>query len=201
MSGFSLGDALAAIRDTRGKDDVVITTMGAAREWIALRSDHPHDFVFVPSSMSQATSLGLGLAIARPERRVVVANGDGSMLMNLGSLVTVAAEGPPNLIVIVCSNGVYEVTGAQPVPGAGQVDFAAMARAAGFSSVHQFGALADWRAALPEILALQGPTFVVLDVEAVPGIGGPKSPGPAAERGRRFMAQLTGSINPPDREQ
>ena len=55
--------------------------------------------------------------MAQPERRVIVCNGDGSMLMNLGSLVTIAAQAPRNLVVIVLDNGVYEVTGAQPVPG------------------------------------------------------------------------------------
>jgi thiamine pyrophosphate-dependent acetolactate synthase large subunit-like protein len=185
-----LREALAALRDVRAANHVVITTMGAAREWIGFRSDHPLDFVFVPSSMSQATSVGLGLALARPDVRVVVANGDGSMLMNLGSLVTIAAEAPPNLIAIVCVNGVYEVTGAQPVPGAGAVDFEAIARGAGFRSVHRFSGETAWRAALPDLLAAPGPTFVALEVVAEPGIGGPKSPGPAGERARRFMAAL-----------
>jgi len=88
----------------------------------------------------QATSLGLGFALAQPERKVVVCNGDGSMLMNLGSLVTITAQGPANLTVIVFDNGVYEVTGVQPTLGAASlrrdgvaIDFADVARACGFS--------------------------------------------------------------------
>jgi phosphonopyruvate decarboxylase len=143
--------------------------------------------------------VGLGLALARPDRRVIVANGDGSMLMNLGSLVTIAAEQPPNLIVIVCDNGVYEVTGSQPTPasaagrrGADRVDFAALARACGFRSIQRFSDPAEWTRALPAVLASAGPTFVVLEVVAVPGGRGPRSPGPGGERARGFMRALRG---------
>ncbi len=191
--GIALGAALAELRAARAAEDVVITTMGAAREWLALGPIGPLDFVYVPSSMSQATSLGLGLALARPDRRIVVANGDGSMLMNLGSLVTIAALAPRNLLVIVCVNGVYEVTGAQPIPGAGTVDFAAMARAAGFPTTHRFDDLGHWSRALPDLLGAPGPTLVELAVDGVKGIGGPKSPGPAGPRARHFIAALASS--------
>ena len=67
-----------------------MTTMAAAREWQKLQKQ-PLDFVLVPSSMGQATALGLGIALAQPEQKVIVCNGDGSMLMNLGSLVTITA--------------------------------------------------------------------------------------------------------------
>jgi sulfopyruvate decarboxylase subunit beta len=191
-----LRDALVALRAARRDDDVVVTTMGAAREWMALDADHaPHplDLVLVPSSMGQATSYGLGLALAQPRRRVVVVNGDGSLLMNLGSLVTIADAAPANLTVVVVDNGVYEVTGAQPVPGAGRVDFAAMARACGFRAVHRYADAAAWARDVAPLLDGAGPTLVVLDVLGVAGIPGPRSPGPAGERGRRLMAALRGS--------
>ncbi|MGE0439193.1 MAG: thiamine pyrophosphate-dependent enzyme [Gemmatimonadales bacterium] len=188
--GMTLADALGPIRSSRAATDVVITTMGASREWMAMGPLHPLDFVLVPSSMGQATSLGLGLALARPDRRVIVVNGDGSMLMNLGSLVTIAAERAANLTVIVGDNGAYEVTGGQPTPGAkAGTDFAAIARGAGFERVFRYADAARWTADLPAVLA-GGPTFVVLDVETVPGGIGPRSPGPAGERARRFMAAL-----------
>jgi thiamine pyrophosphate-dependent acetolactate synthase large subunit-like protein len=192
-----LRDALVALRNQRGAGDVVITTMGASREWMALGPTDPLDFVLVPSAMGLAPSFGLGLALARPDRRIIVVNGDGSMLMNLGSLVTITAERPANLTVIVCDNGVYEVTGAQPSPGSAEgriggdsVDFAGLARAVGFESVFRFQSLGEWQRDLARVLDAAGPTFVLLDVTAVPGIGGPKSPGPAGERARRFMAAL-----------
>ena len=190
-AGMSLRGALEALRAERAARDVVVTTMGAAREWMAMGPLHPQDFVMVPSSMGQATSLGLGLALARPDLRVIVVNGDGSMLMNLGSLVTIAGLRPPNLVVIVGVNGAYEVTGAQPTPGvAAGTDLAAVARGCGIDAVLAFSTLEAWTAAIPAVLATPGPLFVQLDVQVVPGGAGPRSPGPAGERARAFMAAL-----------
>lgn len=193
---IDLTDALAAVRRVRGPDDIVITTMAASRAWME-GGTQPLDFTFVPSCMGHATSLGLGLALAQPKRRVVVCNGDGSMLMNLGSLVTITAESPPNLVVIVLDNGVYEVTGAQPTPGsaAGRslgrpVDFAAIARGAGFASVFHYSVAEEWATNADQALSAKGPVFIWLDVRAVPGRAGPRSPGPAAERAQAFMRAL-----------
>lgn len=179
--------ALAALRALRRDADVVITTMAAAREWMAMGS-HPRDLVFVPSSMGQATSVGLGLALAQPERRVIVVNGDGSMLMNLGSLATIAAAAPANLIVFVVANGVYEVTGAQPVPAT--VDFEGVALACGIRSTFRFSNVAHFTMMLERILSAPGPTVAVLDVDVEPGAGGPRSPGPAGERAQAFKSAL-----------
>ncbi len=196
--GMPLQDALTTLRAQRRDHDVVVSAMGAAREWMSLGT-HPLDWVFVPSSMGQATSLGLGLALAQPNWRIIVLNGDGSTLMNLGSLVTITAELPANLVLIVFDNGVYEVTGAQPTPGAvagrragDRVDFLALARACGFRSAFRFTTLAQWRDAVRAALDATGPTFVVLDVAPVPGARGPRSPGATSERARRFMAALRG---------
>jgi len=179
-------EALAAVHAARHDEDIVVTTMSPARDWMTM-PQHARDLVLVPSAMGHATSIGLGLALAQPERRVIICNGDGSMLMNLGSLVSIAAAGATNVSVLVFVNGTYEVTGSQRVPGAGVVDFAAMARAAGFRSVFEFSELAEWRREVEAMLGAPGPAFAVLHVEPVYGIPGPKSPGPAGERARRFM--------------
>ena len=196
---MSLVDALRVLRSARRADDVVVAAMGAAREWMALGT-HPLDWVFVPSSMGQATSLGLGLALARPDRRIVVLGGDGGLLMNLGSLVTITACAPANLVILLFDNGVYEVTGAQPTPAAAagrtardRVDFAALARASGFRAPHRFRTIEEWTGGLAGVLAAQGPTFAVLEVVPVPEARGPRSPGPAPERARAFMAALSGA--------
>jgi thiamine pyrophosphate-dependent acetolactate synthase large subunit-like protein len=182
-------EALVALHEARGARDVVVTTMATSRDWMTLPQS-PLDVVFVPSAMGHATSLGLGLALAQPDRRVIVCNGDGSMLMNLGSLVSIAGARATNLVVIVFDNGVYEVTGAQPVPAANAVDFAAIARGAGFASVHEITDLETWRGSIPIILNDAGPTFVWLRVAPVVGIPGPRSPGPASERARRLSDAL-----------
>ncbi|MCA9117942.1 MAG: hypothetical protein KDA79_22880 [Planctomycetaceae bacterium] len=190
--------ALKALSDLR-TSEIVVTTMGAAREWVKL-SQHPHDFVLVPSSMGQAPAMGLGMALARPRQKVIVCNGDGSMLMNLGVLVSITAAAPKNLMLVVFENGVYEVTGQQPTPGSAparedrtDVDYAGMARSAGFSQVHTFDSLADWSRDLPELLKTEGPVFVVLKIEPMEHAVGPRSPGPGVERVRQFRAALAES--------
>jgi sulfopyruvate decarboxylase subunit beta len=192
----SLDDALEVLHRVRREHDIVVTTMAPARVWMQLGAG-PRDLVLVPSAMGHATSFGLGLALAQPSRRVVVCNGDGSMLMNLGALVSITAAAPPNLVLIVFDNGVYEVTGSQPTPGAAQgragaanVDFAAMARAAGFPSVFRFSELAAWTRDIQRVLQAPGPTFAAIDVMSIPGTPGPRSPGPAGERAKALMAAL-----------
>jgi phosphonopyruvate decarboxylase len=182
-------EAIALVHSARGERDIVVTTMTPARDWMLL-PQHPRDLVLVPSAMSHATSMGLGLALAQPDRRVIVCNGDGSMLMNLGSLVSIVHAGTTNVIVIVFANGTYEVTGSQPIPGATSVDFGAIARGAGFGSVFEFADLEEWRRRIREVFASPGPVFVTLRIQPVVGEPGPKSPGPAAARARKFMEAL-----------
>ena len=190
--------ALDILHAYRAKTDVVITSMGSARDWMAMGPLDPLDFIFVPSSMGQAPSLALGVALAQPNRRVFACNGDGSMLMNLGALATISAEAPPNLVLIVFDNGVYEVTGAQPTPGSALgrpdkrgVDFAEIARACGWPAVFRYCDLDEWRDAAPEALNSPGPVFISLEVSPIPGAVGPKSPGPTIHRARQFRDALT----------
>ena len=185
-----LGAALAAVRGARRDDDVVVTTMSAAKVWMDSGPAHPLDLVFVPSCMGHATGYGLGIALAKPGRRVIVCNGDGSMLMNLGSLVTIAAAAPPNLTVIIMDNGVYEVTGGQPVPL--RPDFAELARASGISQVHRFSEASDWAAAADGVLSAAGTTVVVLEIEPEPARPAPKSPSPASTRASALRLALRG---------
>ncbi len=192
--GMPLRAALDVLRAHRRPSDVVITSMGTAREWMAMAPLNPLDFVFVPSSMGEAPPLGLGLALAQPKRRVIACNGDGSTLMNLGALVTIASEAPPNLVLVIFDNGVYEVTGAQPVPGARTVDYAALARASGIRSVARFDSLDAWRDGAGAAIGLAGPVCIVLDVAPVPGAVGPKSPGATAVRGPAFMEAVRGKV-------
>jgi len=186
---MSAKEALAAVHAARRQLDVVVTTMSPARDWMTL-PQHPLDLVLVPSAMGHATSIGLGLALAQPDRRVIVCNGDGSMLMNLGSLVSITAARAENMIVLVFDNGVYEVTGAQPIPSPGAIDFVAIARGSGFASTFEYSNLDRWRAEVAGVLSAPGPTLALLHVEPVHGIPGPRSPGPASERARRLSEAL-----------
>ncbi len=189
-AAMPLVESLRVLREIRGDDEVVLTVMGTAREWMALGELHPLDWVYVPSSMGQAPNLGLGMALAQPEKNVVVCNGDGCMLMNLGSLVTITQQSPRNLTLIIFDNGVYEITGGQPTPAidddGSRVDFPGLARAAGFQQVHVFEHLSAWHAAARELIDADGPTFIHLSIAPVPGAIGPRSPGKAPTRAHAF---------------
>lgn len=193
-----IGDAMSVIRDIR-QDAVVVTAMRAALEW-ANFPPHPRDLIYLPSSMGQASSVALGIALAQPETRVIVVNGDGSTLMNLGSLVTITSQAPSNLSVVVTDNGVYDITGCQHTAASeaarsdGQpVCFEQVARACGFETSRSFSDLDNWRGAAGELLFSPGPVFACLKVVPQPESGGAKSPGPGPERIQRLQAELTGA--------
>ena len=192
---MSLVDVLDVIHRHR-RDAVVITTMGAAREWPQLEP-HPKDFVYMPSSMGQGPPLGLGIAIAQPEQRVIVVNGDGCLLMNLGCLVTITAQAPKNFTLIIIDNGVYEVTGGQATianasrRADGQsIDFQAMARASGFEHVYEFDDIESWRYE-HEVMHDEGPIFIVLKTTVKTEDAGARSPGPPPERIQQLKHELT----------
>src|SRR5262245_26697882 len=164
-------EALEVLAANR-RDHVVVTTMGSAGIWPAL-SDSPRDFHYLPSSMGQGVPLGLGLCLAKPGLPVVVLVGDGGLLMNLGCLVTAAQFHVP-LHILLIDNGLYEVTGGQPVAGAGQTDFDALALGAGFDRVYGFDALDGWKPGAAECLSGDGPVFVWLKVAGERGKSTPQ---------------------------
>ena len=154
--------ALSALRGLIKPRDLVVAVYQSCFDWLALC---PRDLNYVSSgAMGQAASHALGLAIGSPERQVIVLDGDGSLLMNLGSLVTIATVRPQHFLHLVFENGVYEVNGAHPTPGTGHVDFAAMAIAAGYQKAVSFSELETFEAALPALLAADGPVMAVLKI-------------------------------------
>jgi thiamine pyrophosphate-dependent acetolactate synthase large subunit-like protein len=166
MGAMPLIPALQVLADVR-RDQIVVTTMGSAREWPKL-SQHALDFQYLPSAMGHAPALGLGLAMAQPEREVIVINGDGGMLMSLGVLVTIAAAEATNFTLILLDNRLYEVTGGQATASAATgVDFATMAKAAGFASSWNLDSLEVWRREAATCLTATGPRFICLKVEPV----------------------------------
>lgn len=144
-------------------DDIVVSTYSSAFEWLAIRP-HPLNYVAV-GAMGLASSHALGLALAMPNRRIVVLDGDGSLLMNLGTLVTIGAAAPKNLIHFVSRNGSYEANGGHPIPGEHAVDFAGLARSAGYRHAETISTLLRFAAKVPALLTAPGPTFVELHLE------------------------------------
>ena len=183
---MTLRQALEVVAVHRG-NRIVVTTMSAAGAWPAL-SDTPLDFAYLPSSMSMGPALGLGLALAQP-RGVIVLNGDGCMLMSLGSLVTLANH-PANVFLLIVDNALYEVTGGQATAGTGHTDFAQLARGAGIRRVYTFDTLDAWRAGAAEALAGEGPVVVWLRIEGRLGEKTPKPPHPMREQIARLQKAL-----------
>jgi thiamine pyrophosphate-dependent acetolactate synthase large subunit-like protein len=179
--------ALEVLARHRG-GHVVVTTMTAVGLWPQL-SDSPLDFAYLPSAMGHAPAVGLGLALAQPGRGVVVVNGDGSMLMSLGSLVTLASN-PADVYLLLLDNGLYEVTGGQVTAGTGHTDFAGLSRAAGIQRVYACDTLESWQTTATEALAGPGPVVVWLRVEGRLGQKTPKAPRPMAEQIARLRQAL-----------
>ena len=152
-------DVLRAIAATRG-DGICVPTMTTDPAW---RTIAPDDLsVTCVGFMGGASSLGLGLALARPDRRVIVFDGDGSLLMQLGSLATIAGARARNLAHLVFKNGVYHTSGAQETPGGLSVDFVTMAKGAGYRDAYVVGDSDELQRRLPSILGDEGPLLVEL---------------------------------------
>jgi thiamine pyrophosphate-dependent acetolactate synthase large subunit-like protein len=187
----------------RRRGEVVVTSMSSVRPWGRL-SQHQLDFASADSAMGHAADLALGIALARPDRRVICLNGDGSMAMSLGTLLTVSHAGVGNYALIVLENGTYEITGNQAVPGAGRADLAAMALAAGFPHAWRVDNAAAWRALVDDVFMRPGPLFFTVALQ--PGDEKPLKRSPTedttylkpslAESSRAFRAALMGSAVP-----
>ena len=143
-------------------NEIVVSTYSSATDWIET-IDRPLNY-FSFGAMGLASSHGLGLALARPERRVIVLDGDGSLLMNLGTLVTTGAIAPKNFVHIVARNETYEANGGHPTPG-GAAHFANMARDAGITKAHRIDSLESFEAMIPALLTEDGPIFVELMID------------------------------------
>lgn len=145
------------------EDALVVAAYQAAFEWIVIR---PSDYNLIATgAMGLASSHGLGLAIGRPDMKVIVFDGDGSLLMNLGSLVTIAEVGPTNFYHFVFNNGIYEANGGHPTPGSDKIKFCEMASAAGYPVTEVFDDLKDTSERLESFLSKQGPVFIDFRIE------------------------------------
>lgn len=146
-------------------ESLVVTTMTASKVWPACLDDSPLDLHFLPSAMGHAGDIALGLALGRPDRRVVCLNGDGSLAMNLGGLLTAVDSGAKNLTMIVLDNGIYRIVGTSPVPARGVVDWCSLARAAGWTLAVSCESPAALDEALPALLACPGLSFARVQVD------------------------------------
>jgi sulfopyruvate decarboxylase subunit beta len=159
-------DCLKAIAPHFG-EELVVTNLGAVRhEWQALR---PHPGNYHLQNLGLTSSMALGLALALPHRKVVAFDGDGSLLLNLGSLATIANQHPKNLIHVVFDNECYESSRGAPTATAGQADLAAIARGAGFANVTTANSVAEFEQGFLRAVKTNDLSFVLAKVEVGAG--------------------------------
>jgi len=181
-------EAVKVISQHRG-DALIVATMTPGTELPVVSTRPELDLSWHWAAMGKASSVALGIALARPDRKVLVLDGDGALLMNLGSLVTIAHMAPPNFTHFLFDNRVYRCTGGQPLPQAGKLSFAALARDAGYLHVYDFADVETLEKNMDTVINQAGPNFVCLRVS--PALEKPSFPYvPARDVVDRFRAAL-----------
>lgn len=156
-----MADVVRAFAEHRG--DAIVIPGRSGRYWAQI-SETAFDLPLGDPAMGGHAGFALGIALAQPNRRVVLFDSEGDILMSLGMLPTIAEQAPANFYHFVLDNEVYATTGGQPVPNAKHVAYDVLARGAGYPQAHAFTELAGFRQALPGILAAKGPVFVAAKV-------------------------------------
>lgn len=163
---MNLEQAIQSLQPLLG-DAVVVHANGYISRRSFTVEDRPGNFYMI-GSMGLASSIGLGVALSRPDRRVVVYDGDGNLLMNLGSAAMIASTRPANLIHVVFDNGVYASTGNQPAISR-EVPLEKIAEAAGYRKSVRTRTASELSAAFRECLEMPGPTFILAEIEVETG--------------------------------
>ena len=173
------------------RDELIIAGVSPTNHELFSIKDSPTSF-YMRHSLGMASSIGLGLSLAQPDKKVIVLEGDGGILMNLGSLATISTQRPKNLIIFILDNRCYENTGCQPTATAHQTRLDAIARGAGIEKAYRWQGMGDVESNLAEVLIEEGPTVVVVEIEtgretnAMIDIG-------TVENKLRFMQAIAGS--------
>jgi thiamine pyrophosphate-dependent acetolactate synthase large subunit-like protein len=155
-------ELLSVFAEHRG--DAIVVPGRGGRHWVKLTKRETLDVPLGDPAMGGHAGFALGLALAQPQRRVVLFDSEGDILMSLGMLATIAEQAPGNFYHFVLDNECYATTGGQPVPNAKAVAYDLLARGAGYPSAFAFTELAEFSQNLPRILVQSGPVFVALKV-------------------------------------
>jgi len=151
-------------------EEAVIGGIGNTNFDLWTAGHRPQNF-YMLGSMGLAFPIALGAALAQPARRIFAIEGDGSLLMQLGCLTTIAALAPKNLTMIVMDNGMYQITGAQPTPAAAVSDIVAIAAGCGLSQSTWAADEDDFERLIDDALVSGGPTFIAVRIDDKPGAG------------------------------
>ena len=155
-------DVFKAFQEHRG--DAIVSAGGTAgRHWRDFSTNERRD-IGLGGAMGQTTSAAFGLALGLPDEKVVLFDAEGSLLMNLGSLASIAGMKPGNFYHFLLDNECYATTGGQPVPNSQDIDYAAMAKGAGYAAAYNFDDLEEFSTSVGEIMEQTGPVFVAIKV-------------------------------------
>ena len=157
-----IAEALEAFRPHRG--DAIVVPGRGGRYWTDLTARQELDAPLGDPAMGGHAGFALGLALARPERKLVLFDSEGDILMSLGMLATIAEQAPANFYHFLLDNEVYATTGGQPVPNAKKIAYDKLALASGYPRAHAFEDSTDLSREMPAILGRPGPVFVWLKV-------------------------------------
>jgi thiamine pyrophosphate-dependent acetolactate synthase large subunit-like protein len=156
-------DVFNTFKPHRG--NAIVTAQGTAgRHWGDI-SDQPSRDISLGGAMGHTTSAAFGLALGLPDEKVVLFDAEGSLLMNLGVLASIAGKKPANFVHFVLDNECYATTGGQPVPNSAEIDYAAMAKGAGYLSAYNFDDLEDFATSIEDIMQEDGPILIAIKVQ------------------------------------
>jgi len=167
MNRFDLTKRLVA---RLKNEEAVIGGIGNTNFDLWTAGHRPQNF-YMLGSMGLAFPIALGAALAQPARHIFALEGDGSLLMQLGCLTTIASLAPKNLTMIVMDNGMYQITGAQPTPAAAVSDIVAIAAGCGLSQSTWAADEDDFERLIDDALVSGGPTFIAVRIDDKPGAG------------------------------
>ncbi|QQO21157.1 hypothetical protein JJB98_15105 [Bradyrhizobium diazoefficiens] len=151
-------------------EEAVIGGIGNTNFDLWAAGHRPQNF-YMLGSMGLAFPIALGVALAQPDRRVFALEGDGSLLMQLGALSTIAALKPKNLIMVVMDNGIYQITGAQPTPAASVADIVAIAIGSGLASSAWAADEEDFERLVEDAMSAAEPSLIAVRIDDKPGVG------------------------------
>ena len=157
---FNAADMFQAFQQHRDKS-IVIVTGTCGKHWRDFTQNEKRD-MNLGGAMGHTTPAALGLALSQPGEKVVLFDSEGSLLMNLGILATVAGKQPKNFVHFLMDNECYATTGGQPVPNSEEISYAGMAREAGYTSAYEFDNLEDFANNVGKIMQETGPVFVAM---------------------------------------
>ncbi len=146
------------------RGDAIVIPGRGGRHWVEITDNEKLDATLGDPAMGGHSGFGLGIALAQPDKKVYLFDSDGDIHMSMGMLTTIAEQAPKNLYHFMLDNEIYATTGGQPVPNAKVVDYAGIAKAAGYPKACSYTDLKDLEKDLPDILNSDGPIFVHMKV-------------------------------------